>query len=161
MENIVFKDINFKFTVINELIMLGYFENEVGDILSKHGDDEHEPFLPITSIYNFFKNLPLTKEHLEKVTQICPDGGDEIYMYMVPDWDGEDDQFDIMSIEDVKLLPNLQSVDIYCLIGEKSIDLTPLKSCSKLQKVNMDKYYIKDNKTNQEIINEFQNKGIM
>jgi len=39
------------------------------------------------------------------------DGGDEIYRQIIPFWDGEDNQFDAKSVEDIKYLPNLRATN--------------------------------------------------
>ncbi len=39
------------------------------------------------------------------------DGGDEVYHQVIPFWDGEDDAFDVHSVEDVNYLPNLKKMN--------------------------------------------------
>ena len=45
------------------------------------------------------------------IKEMKPDGGDEIYGQLIPFWDGEDDQFDVESVEDIKHLPNLKATN--------------------------------------------------
>jgi hypothetical protein len=78
----------------------------------------------------------LTEELLEQVVKIGPDGGDEIYAALIPVWDGEDDRFDIGTLDDVRLLPNLERVSLYCMASE-GIDLTPLRDVATLTHVNI------------------------
>ncbi|MGZ3097366.1 DUF6892 domain-containing protein [Streptomyces sp. H62] len=42
--------------------------------------------------------------------RLCFDAGQEIYRHCAPAWGGEDDLFDIRSLDDLALLPNLKRV---------------------------------------------------
>ncbi|WP_437074805.1 DUF6892 domain-containing protein [Streptomyces sp. enrichment culture] len=47
---------------------------------------------------------------LAEVETLCLDAGLEIYRHCAPAWGGEDDLFDIHSLDDLALLPNLKRV---------------------------------------------------
>ncbi|MGC5410394.1 DUF6892 domain-containing protein, partial [Streptomyces sp. DT225] len=47
---------------------------------------------------------------LATVETLLLDGGLEVYQECAPVWDGEDDLFDVGSLEDLDLLPNLRLI---------------------------------------------------
>ena len=59
----------------------------------------------------YFQDLALTKTQLGKVTRLAIDGGAQVYLQIIPLWDGEDDAFDITSVDDAALLPKLKVFD--------------------------------------------------
>jgi hypothetical protein len=131
---IAFKSAGFRLTVINELLDLGHFADafeEAQESSEKVEDYEIDP-----RVQKFVDGLVLTEELLEQVVKIGPDGGDEIYAALVPVWDGEDDRFDIGTLDDVHLLPNLERVSLYAMVSE-GIDLTPLRDVATLTHVNI------------------------
>ena len=52
------------------------------------------------------------------------------------EWDGEDEMFDITSIEGIDSLVNLTSFAPIAMITPKGIDYTPLLACKKLTRVD-------------------------
>lgn len=111
-------DLNFKLMVVNQLmyvdeVLLPKFN--VRNFVKKHQtrkiDIEEEGYNIIPEVANYFKNLPIPLELLVDIVDLLPDGGDEIYGQLTPLWDGEDDRYDVMSIEDIKYLPNLKTTN--------------------------------------------------
>jgi uncharacterized protein DUF6892 len=131
---IAFKSPAFRLTVINELLDLGHFADGFEE--AQENADEVEEYEIDARVQKFVDEIVLTEELLAQVVKIAPDGGDEIYAGLVPVWDGEDDLFDIETLEDVRLLPNLERVSLYCLVSE-GIDLTPLRDVPTLTHVNI------------------------
>lgn len=62
----------------------------------------------------YFEKLQIPKEFAEYVKVIDMDGGNEIYMNLIPQWDGEDESFDLneVSVEELKQFPNLEEATI-------------------------------------------------
>ncbi|WP_432016776.1 DUF6892 domain-containing protein [Streptomyces hydrogenans] len=58
----------------------------------------------------FFEELVIGDELLAGVDTLCFDAGQEIYRQCAPAWGGEDDLFDIRTLGDLALLPNLKRV---------------------------------------------------
>ncbi|MFJ3615074.1 DUF6892 domain-containing protein [Streptomyces hydrogenans] len=58
----------------------------------------------------FFEELVIGDELLAGVDTLCFDAGQEIYRQCAPAWGGEDDLFDIRTLDDLALLPNLKCV---------------------------------------------------
>ncbi len=131
---IAFKSPGFRLTVLNELFDLGHFADELEE--AQESADEVEEYETDARVQKFLDGIALTEELLAQLVKIGPDGGDEIYAGLVPVWDGEDDRFDIDSLEDVRLLPNLERVSLYSMVSE-GIDLAPLRDVAKLEVVNI------------------------
>ena len=62
----------------------------------------------------YMMNLPIPKKYAEQVQEIDMDGGNEIYMNLIPQWDGEDDSFDLneVSLKELQQFPNLNQATI-------------------------------------------------
>jgi hypothetical protein len=131
---IAFKSPGFRLTVINELLDLGHFADEFE--AAQASADEVEDYEIDPRVQEFVDGLALTEELLAQVVKIGPDGGDEIYAGLVPVWDGEDDRFDIDTLDDLRLLPNLERVSLYCMVSE-GLDLTPLRDVATLTHANI------------------------
>lgn len=127
-ESGIFEDFNFKLVVINALLDEdASFEQELNKMKETYCSD-YEWYTntgPIHEMCEYFAALTITPKDIEKITQLYFDGGNEIFFYIQPDWDGEDDFFDVQSISGIENLPNLTSVTIMSMIDEKM--LAPLK----------------------------------
>lgn len=62
----------------------------------------------------YMMNLPIPKKYAEQVKEIYMDGGNEIYLNLIPQWDGEDDSFDLneVSLKELRQFPNLKQATI-------------------------------------------------
>jgi hypothetical protein len=123
-----FEDFNFKLIVIESLLKQSpYFENELESIKKAY----IEPFEyyvdagPIKEVVSFFRDLQLPQYELDKITELCFDGGNEVYHLIQPDWDGEDCLFDVNSVNGFEHLRNLRNIE-YISMCEKDI-LAPMK----------------------------------
>ena len=63
---------------------------------------------------DYMINLPIPKKYAEQVQEIYMDGGNEIYMNLIPQWDGEDETFDLneVGVEELRQFPNLEEATI-------------------------------------------------
>ena len=63
---------------------------------------------------DYMINLPIPKKYAEQVQEIDMDGGNKIYMNLIPQWDGEDDSFDLneVSLKELQQFPNLKQATI-------------------------------------------------
>ncbi|MFI6943753.1 DUF6892 domain-containing protein [Streptomyces sp. NPDC050418] len=118
----LFKDFNFKLVVIDEL-MYGQ-EPLLTPVFDLHAllhargirdaathvlaNGLHEEVLAEPRAY--FEALEIGDELLAGIEELCFDAGLDIYRHCAPAWDGEDDLFDIRSLDDLALLPNLKEV---------------------------------------------------
>lgn len=121
----MFEDFCFKLIVIDRLLEENpSFEEELETLKEKYvetfewyvGNDI------IPEILTFFENLVLTEEDLEKVTELCFDGGNEVYFLLLPDWDGEDDFFEVTSIKGFEKLKNLKEVEYISMCEPETLE---------------------------------------
>lgn len=154
-KGIAFKSPGFRLTVLNELFDLGYFADELE--AARENAHEVEDYEIDPRVQKFLDGIALTEQHLAQIVKISPDGGDEVYAALVPEWDGEDDRFDVDSLEDVRLLPNLARVSLYSMVG-KGIDLAPLRDVPKLEHVhvNLPVDWVKS----RSVLDELANRGV-
>lgn len=116
-----FKDFNFKLVVIDVLMYEQALLTPAFDL----GARMRERGIDIPAVYvlengiddevldesrTFFEELEIGDELLAEVETLCFDAGQEIYRHCAPAWGGEDDLFDIRSLDDLALLPNLKRV---------------------------------------------------
>lgn len=142
-----FKSLNFKLVIIDQLLERGHFTEQIKALKGKYWDGNNFDFEPIPEILIYFKQLEIPENLLGEITSITFDGGLSIYQIVIPNWDGEDDQFDVDSLEDVTLLPNLESLLEISMLT--ATDISPLLKLKNLKKV--DWYAIKkdEDKTEQ------------
>lgn len=111
-------DFNLKLMVINQLMYVDEVLVPKFDIWKfaetykeREIDIEEEGYNRIPEAEAYFKSLEIPMSLLIDIKELKPDGGDKIYGQIIPFWDGEDDQFDVKSIKDVKYLPNLKATN--------------------------------------------------
>ena len=139
-EKIEFRDFNFKLAIIEELmynkelIKPKFDVYEFAEIKNVKGFSATEGgYEPISEVVEYFKALEIDTKLAEQITEIYQDGGNEIYMNVAPQWDGEDDVFNIQSYEDIKHFPNLKKMTLFETnpkifeeLKSKGIDAKPL-----------------------------------
>ncbi|MER5746476.1 DUF6892 domain-containing protein [Streptomyces sp. NPDC002225] len=116
-----FRDFNFKLLVIEKLM----YEDRtltpafsIDELLSARGarsamDYVYEQGLEFTVLDEsraYFEALEISEELLATVETLLVDGGNRVYYHCSPVWDGEDELFDVASLDDLDLLPNLRRV---------------------------------------------------
>ncbi|MFD6279703.1 DUF6892 domain-containing protein [Streptomyces sp. NPDC060209] len=116
-----FKDFNFKLMVV-EALMYGH-----GTLTPVFSIDERSRAAGVDDLYShvydngwehtvldesraFFEALEISDELLATVDELVLDGGNQVFYECSPVWDGEDDLFDVRSLDDLPLLPNLKRV---------------------------------------------------
>lgn len=115
-----FDNLNFKLAIIQVLmydlgILEPYFdiyefaEQYEGEPIATESEEIIEPALV------FFKELRIPKCLAGRVREIYMDGGNEVYMNIIPLWDGEDDCFDLdaVTLRELKQFPNLRKATIF------------------------------------------------
>jgi len=110
-----FDDPNLKLVVIDALLAAGHIDlgGQVGFLsamLGRRYSPESDPqwLYKCQPAYDYLVCYPLTPEHLAAVETLCFDGGNAIYQYVWPGWDGEGGDFDVRALDGVELLPNLR-----------------------------------------------------
>ncbi|AMD97128.1 hypothetical protein AXE83_05780 [Streptococcus sp. oral taxon 431] len=114
-----FDNINFKLTIIQVLmydlrVLKPYFD--IYDFAEEFSEEEidTESIEIIQPALEYMINLPIPKKYAEQVQEIDMDGGNEIYMNLIPQWDGEDETFDLneVGVEELRQFPNLEEATI-------------------------------------------------
>ena len=121
----MFHDFGFKLIVINSLLdKETSFGKTLKDMEEKYTKDyEYGTYKCIPEMMDYLQKLKLTDDDLAQVTTLDFDGGNSIYCYIMPDWDGESDEFDVYSVEDYVLLPNLKEVFYISMCEPSLLDL--------------------------------------
>ena len=118
----MFEDFGFKLVVISSLLEKDTsFAKELEEMKEKYVDDfDGDGYECIPEMVEYFENLKLTEEDLALVEELVFDGGEDIYFLIMPDWDGESEEFDVNSVKGFELLPNLKSV-VYCAMCDEEL----------------------------------------
>ncbi|RSN37411.1 hypothetical protein DMC61_01835 [Amycolatopsis sp. WAC 04169] len=118
----MFRDFNFKLLVIDKLMYQDKLIEprfQIADVLhAKGATGDLWEYLCEQDLLNtvldearqYFTDLELTPDQLATVDELVTDGGLDIYHQCSPFWDGEDDLFDLTSLDDLALLPNLRVI---------------------------------------------------
>ena len=118
-----FKNLNFKLAVLNILMYeKGLLEPRFSiwefadEYARRHIDPETEGYdSMVPEAADWFRRYPIPARLAPEITEIDMDGGDEINCQLAPNWDGEDDLFDINAIDEAELrqFPNLRRASIF------------------------------------------------
>lgn len=118
-EMLEFDNFNFKLAIIQILmydlkLLTPYFD--IYEFAKKNSNEQIDTDSPtaIPQAIKFFKDIHIPRSLADKVEKIYMDGGDDIYMNIAPQWDGEDAFFDLTDITEKELrqFPNLKSAII-------------------------------------------------
>ena len=114
-----FDNFNFKLAIIQELMydinvlqpefdIYEFAKEYKGEVIDTESDTVIEPAL------DYFKNLQIPKSLAKEVGSFYMDGGNEVYMNIIPLWDGEDGYFDLndVSLAELRQFPNLTEATI-------------------------------------------------
>jgi hypothetical protein len=117
-----FTDFNFKLIVVEQLMYIDETLTprfRLADLLKEKGlgDDPWQyahqhglAYQVVPEARSHFASLEISDDLLAGVEELCMDGGNQVYQECAPVWDGEDDLFDVSSLDDLVLLPNLRRV---------------------------------------------------
>jgi len=114
-----FDNLNFKLAIIQTLMYdLKLLEPsfDIYDFANQCKDEEidTESYTIIEPALNHFRNLPIPKKFASQVETVYMDGGNEVYMNIIPQWDGEDGCFDLneITLSELEQFPNLKQATI-------------------------------------------------
>lgn len=112
-----FEDFGFKLVVIDSLLgKNASFSEELAEMKEKYVNEyDGEAYTCIPEMVQYFENLKLTEGDLALVDKLVFDGGDDVYFLLMPDWDGESDEFTVNSVRGFERLPNLKKVEYYAM----------------------------------------------
>jgi len=115
---ITFKNQNMKLAIINQLLDEELLTLDMPQLKTR---EERHAWLDM---------VPVTKVLAEKLTTLCLEAGSDIYQYVEPEWDGEDDLFLIEDLSDLQWFPNLERLEDTGLLHVK--DASALLGLPKL-----------------------------
>ena len=114
-----FDNFNFKLAIIQELMydinvlqpefdIYEFAKEYKGEVIDTESDTVIEPAL------EYFKNLQIPKSLAKEVGSFYMDGGNEVYMNIIPLWDGEDGYFALndVSLAELRQFPNLTEATV-------------------------------------------------
>jgi len=114
-----FDNFNFKLAIIQELmydINVLQPEFDIYEFAKEYKSEEidTESETVIEPALEYFKNLQIPKSLAKEVGSFYMDGGNEVYMNIIPQWDGEDGYFDLndVSLTELRQFPNLTEATI-------------------------------------------------
>ena len=118
-EYLEFDNFNFKLAIIQELmydINVLQPEFDIYEFAKEYKGEEidTESETVIEPALEYFKNLQIPKSLAKEVGSFYMDGGNEVYMNIIPLWDGEDGYFDLndVSLAELRQFPNLTEATI-------------------------------------------------
>ena len=114
-----FDTLNFKLAIIQVLMydlhllkpefdIYDYADHYEGEKIDTDSDIIIEPAM------NFFKEMEIPKNFAPYVEMLYMDGGNDVYMNIIPQWDGEDESFDLneITLEELQQFPNLKKANL-------------------------------------------------
>ncbi|MGW2178186.1 DUF6892 domain-containing protein [Streptomyces sp. NPDC001732] len=116
-----FRDFNFKLLVIEKLMYQDKTLTpafSIDECLKAKGANDAQlyafdndlAYTVLDEARTYFEALEISEELLATVDTLLVDGGLQVYYECSPVWDGEDDLFDVGSLDDLDLLPNLRRI---------------------------------------------------
>lgn len=129
-------DKNLKYAIIEELMEKNIFSFELEEFLELNPDVEYDEFEPCEEIERYFRELELNNLDLSQVTELkWYPGGPEVIEAICLEWDGEDDYFDIRSLDGIGICENITKISIEYLLAAKN--LSPLTELKKLESIRL------------------------
>jgi len=114
-----FDNLNFKLAIIQVLMydlqllkpefdIYDFADQYKGKKIDTDSDTIIEPDM------NFFKEMKIPKKFAPYVEMIYMDGGNDLYMNIIPQWDGENESFDLneITLAELQQFPNLKKATI-------------------------------------------------
>ena len=114
-----FDTLNFKLAIIQVLMYDLHLLKPEFDIyaFADHYEEEKidtDSDIIIEPAMNFFKEMEIPKNFAPYVEMLYMDGGNDVYMNIIPQWDGEDESFDLneITLEELQQFPNLKKATL-------------------------------------------------
>lgn len=124
-----FDNLNFKLAIIQVLmydLKLLNPEFDIYDFADRYKEEiDTDSDTVIEPVMNFFKNLQVPKRLAPYVETIYMDGGNDVYMNIIPQWDGEDESFDLneITLTELQQFPNLKKATLMSSNFDKVKDI--------------------------------------
>lgn len=154
-----FSDVGFRLACLDALFCEGKLKRDLARVLKiPHPADD---VIQINKDrLKAFRQIPLTPSLLETVSDLGPDGGDDIYPYVIEHWNGTQSEVYIKSFRDLKLLPNLKRLWVYAVTERHALDLSLLAKHKKLEEVCTDYFYLSREIDVDEAVRDLKARGV-
>jgi hypothetical protein len=154
-----FKDLGFRLACIDALLVEGKLKRELARILKIPARDDYSEDVNPARL-RAFRQIPLTQARLDRIKEFAPDGGDDIYSYVMEYWRGTQDELYVKSFRDIKLLTNLESLWAHAVVEKHSLDLTLLKANKKLKEVDTEYFILSTDIDIDEAVYDLESRGV-
>lgn len=143
--SVLFPDPLMKIFVVAELmrlrrIDLGHYESFHERLLGRPHDPRVDGFRANAAALDYFARLPLSADDLAAVERLDLDGGNPVFRYIDPNWQGYTDGIDeVKRLDDVALLPNLVEFVATAFLSDRSgnrLSLSPFRGLAKLSRID-------------------------
>jgi len=140
-----FQDMLMKIFVVSELMRLkrvdlGPYESFHERLLGRPHDTRIDGFRANPAALDYFARLELTAGDLAAAEQLHLDGGNSIFRYVDPNWQGYTEGIDeVKRIDDIARLPGLVEFVATAYLADRSgarLSLAPFRGLAKLQRIN-------------------------
>ncbi|MCE3229983.1 MAG: uncharacterized protein K0S32_4534 [Bacteroidetes bacterium] len=134
-----FKDINLKFAIISCLNEKELYIDEAEQIKMKayykrsFQQLDYDDIVP--EVYNYYKEVIVDDSELKLIFEFNPSASNTCYNLLVKEWSGEDDIFDMTSLDGIESLENMSVFNPLGLM-DNEINITALTKCKKLSVVH-------------------------
>jgi hypothetical protein len=113
-----------------------FFQDQMGRAYDSMAEYNYDP---IPEVEAYLSTYPLNDDILSDLEDLSLDGGDEIYGWIWPFWDGEDDYFSIRTFDGIEVCHNLKTMDIVGVLSlDQPVDLTGIEKLPNLSKLCFD-----------------------
>jgi hypothetical protein len=140
---VTFKDPLMKLFVVSELmrrkrIGLGTPDEFFARLLGRPHDTKIDGYRAHPKSLDYFAQLSLSTDDLAAVEQLDLDGGNPIFRYVDPNWQGYTDGIDAVTrLDDVALLPNLAVFSNSAFLKEDArLSFAPFRGLSRLTTID-------------------------
>jgi hypothetical protein len=157
----MFRDIHLKFAVLSCLNEKGLYIDEATQI--KMGLYRKRAFVQlgydeiVPEVYEYFEQLKIDESKLELITEFNPSASNACYNLLVKEWSGEDDIFDIRTLDGIESLKNMSVFNPMGLM-ETEIDISALLRCKNLKIVYRN--FLPDSESVHSVIEKLKMKGL-
>ena len=117
-----FGDPNFKLVVMNDLLERNIIDLGTPRDIAQFAFDRPFDQVPqghalLRPVYDYLVRYPLADADLAAAQNLSFDGGNRIYSYAFPSWDGETDDFEVHSLDGIERLANLESFAVTAMLA--------------------------------------------
>lgn len=110
------KDQNMRFIILQKLWDTNdLVANEINKIVDSNFKDlifeepaKYEWYDKIPEVITALENIEILPEYLLEIEELDGSAEIEIFSLVMPNWDGEGDEFSLLTVQDIDLMPNLK-----------------------------------------------------